>query len=105
MSKLLFIFIFPMLTFSSTAYAFTPQMRVLSSSKSFARTTLAAVTDIGSEAAFDKTIKNAGSSLVIVDYSTTWCGPCKGMLDLEEFKVGSCRIYLTLAFFLCYFVL
>lgn len=36
-----------------------------------------AVVDIDSEAAFDKTIKSAGSSLVVVDYSTTWCGPCK----------------------------
>ena len=33
--------------------------------------------DINSEAAFDKTIKEAGSKLVVVDYSTTWCGPCK----------------------------
>jgi thiol-disulfide isomerase/thioredoxin len=33
--------------------------------------------DIDSEASFDKTIKEAGSKLVVVDYSTTWCGPCK----------------------------
>ncbi len=33
-----------------------------------------AVVDIDGEAAFDKTIKNAGDSLVIVDYSTTWWG-------------------------------
>lgn len=31
-----------------------------------------AVVDIDGEAAFDKTIKNAGDSLVVVDYSTTW---------------------------------
>lgn len=36
-----------------------------------------AVVDIDSEAAFDKTIQSAGDSLVVVDYSTTWCGPCK----------------------------
>lgn len=36
-----------------------------------------AVVDIDGETAFDKTIKSAGSSLVVVDYSTTWCGPCK----------------------------
>jgi len=35
------------------------------------------VVDITSESAFDKTISSAGESLVIVDYSTTWCGPCK----------------------------
>lgn len=42
------------------------------------RSALSAVIEIGSEAAFDKKIKNSGSALVIVDYSTTWCGPCKG---------------------------
>lgn len=35
------------------------------------------VVDIDSEASFDNTIKSAGSALVVVDYSTTWCGPCK----------------------------
>lgn len=35
------------------------------------------VVDITSEDAFDKTVSSAGSSLVVVDYSTTWCGPCK----------------------------
>ena len=39
---------------------------------------LEAVVDVDSEAAFDQTIKSAGSSLVVIDYSTTWCGPCKG---------------------------
>lgn len=36
-----------------------------------------AVVDIDGEASFDKTISSAGGSLVVVDYSTTWCGPCK----------------------------
>lgn len=40
---------------------------------------LAAVADIGSEGEFDKAVKGAGDKLVIVDYSTTWCGPCKGV--------------------------
>jgi len=35
------------------------------------------VVDIDSESAFDKTVKSAGDALVVVDYSTTWCGPCK----------------------------
>ena len=35
------------------------------------------VIDIGSEAAFDMAVSSAGSALVVVDYSTTWCGPCK----------------------------
>ena len=33
--------------------------------------------DIKNEGEFDKTVKSAGASLVVVDYSTTWCGPCK----------------------------
>mmetsp|Transcript_27509 Transcript_27509/g.40646 ORF Transcript_27509/g.40646 Transcript_27509/m.40646 type:complete len:151 (-) Transcript_27509:1346-1798(-) len=35
------------------------------------------VVDIDSETAFDKTIESASGALVVVDYSTTWCGPCK----------------------------
>lgn len=35
------------------------------------------VVDIDSETAFDNTIQSAAGSLVVVDYSTTWCGPCK----------------------------
>mmetsp|Transcript_3308 Transcript_3308/g.4637 ORF Transcript_3308/g.4637 Transcript_3308/m.4637 type:complete len:156 (+) Transcript_3308:177-644(+) len=35
------------------------------------------VVDIDSEAAFDKTVSSSGDTLVVVDYSTTWCGPCK----------------------------
>lgn len=35
-------------------------------------TPLMAVVDINEEKSFDNTIKNAGESLVVVDYSTTW---------------------------------
>lgn len=78
MSKLFLFFILPIVSLTTLSYAFSPNL-VLNPSKTCMRTTaLGAVTDIGSEAAFDKTIKNAGGSLVIVDYSTTWCGPCKG---------------------------
>ena len=35
------------------------------------------VVEVNNEEAFDATLKQAGSSLVVVDYSTTWCGPCK----------------------------
>lgn len=38
---------------------------------------LMAVLDVDSEAEFDKKIAGAGDSLVVIDYSTTWCGPCK----------------------------
>lgn len=33
--------------------------------------------DVDSEAKFDDAISGAGDKLVVVDYSTTWCGPCK----------------------------
>jgi len=36
-----------------------------------------AVADITSESEFDAKISDSGDSLVVVDYSTTWCGPCK----------------------------
>jgi thioredoxin 1 len=34
-----------------------------------------AVINIDNEASFDKTVK--GNAVVVIDYSTTWCGPCK----------------------------
>jgi len=36
-----------------------------------------AVADVTSESEFDAKIEGAGDALVVVDYSTTWCGPCK----------------------------
>jgi len=58
---------------SSTRMTFHRRSNVHSSSRSLSMR----VISIDSEAAFDKTIASAGSSLVVVDYSTTWCGPCK----------------------------
>lgn len=37
----------------------------------------AAVADISSTAEFEAALKDAGDALVVVDYSTSWCGPCK----------------------------
>jgi len=70
-----------LLTLVTAATAFTsPAISTVSLQQRAARTSsLAAVIDIGSEDAFDKTIKKAGNGLVVVDYSTTWCGPCKGV--------------------------
>ena len=65
-----FILLAVVAVFSAEAFAPT-------TSHSRRMTSMMAVVDIDGEAAFDKTIKSAGSSLVIVDYSTTWCGPCK----------------------------
>eukprot|EP00608_Synchroma_pusillum_P009169 CAMPEP_0198427596 /NCGR_PEP_ID=MMETSP1452-20131203/6018_1 /TAXON_ID=1181717 /ORGANISM="Synchroma pusillum, Strain CCMP3072" /LENGTH=145 /DNA_ID=CAMNT_0044147973 /DNA_START=27 /DNA_END=464 /DNA_ORIENTATION=- len=36
-----------------------------------------AVLEVGSTTQFDEAIKASGDALVVVDYSTTWCGPCK----------------------------
>lgn len=41
---------------------------------------LKAVTEVGSAAALDAAVAAAGDALVVVDYSTTWCGPCKFVL-------------------------
>eukprot|EP01038_Epipyxis_sp_PR26KG_P009564 gene9564-12881_t len=47
------------------------------------------VNEIGSIGSLDEVVAAAkGNSLVVVDYSTTWCGPCKivlpKFLDLSE---------------------
>jgi thioredoxin 1 len=37
-----------------------------------------AVASVDNEKTFDETISRAGpDTLVVIDYSTTWCGPCK----------------------------
>jgi len=35
------------------------------------------VQELNSPEEFEKALKDAGDSLVIVDYATSWCGPCK----------------------------
>jgi thiol:disulfide interchange protein len=63
---------------SAFSTAFLGSSRVAHSRSAFSSGLTMRVVDIDSEAAFDKTISSAGASLVVVDYSTTWCGPCKG---------------------------
>ena len=54
---------------------FTP---TIPSSSLIPRTqTYMAAIDVASETEFDKKISDAGDKLVVIDYSTTWCGPCK----------------------------
>ena len=73
---------------SATAFstAFLGSSRVAHSRSAFSNGLTMRVVDIDSEDAFDKTISSAGSSLVVVDYSTTWCGPCKGKYNKHKYK-------------------
>ena len=59
----------------TAANAFVPTMP--SSVRIPSRPGLMAVLDIDNETDFDGKISGAGDSLVVIDYSTTWCGPCK----------------------------
>ena len=72
--------------FAASAQAFTTSKASLVS-RARPSSTLEAVKDITNEGDFDATVKGAGSSLVVVDYSTTWCGPCKVIAPkFEEFS-------------------
>ena len=62
---LAFVALFSVDAFTSTAHMSTRR-------GSCPMTPLMAVVDINEEETFDTTIKNAGESLVVVDYSTTW---------------------------------
>lgn len=38
---------------------------------------LLVVNEINSAAELEAAVANAGEKLLVIDYSTTWCGPCK----------------------------
>jgi thioredoxin 1 len=42
------------------------------------------VVEVSSTTEMDTVLRAAGDSLVVVDYSTTWCGPCKVIAPLYE---------------------
>jgi len=65
----------------SAAYspAVAPQLRSVRSARSVSRSPqpVAVVIDITSTEEFNAALAEAGDKLVVVDYSTSWCGPCK----------------------------
>mmetsp|Transcript_22501 Transcript_22501/g.31733 ORF Transcript_22501/g.31733 Transcript_22501/m.31733 type:complete len:106 (-) Transcript_22501:96-413(-) len=42
------------------------------------------VQSLDSKASFDKALKDAGSKLVCLDFTATWCGPCKKISPVFE---------------------
>lgn len=60
----------------TAANAFAPSTPIVSRT-AVTSTQRMAVLDVDSESAFDEKIAGAGDALVVIDYSTTWCGPCK----------------------------
>lgn len=61
----------------SSTSAFISSPSTISTVRSSSTRPLLAVLDVDNEAEFDKQVSGAGDSLVVIDYSTTWCGPCK----------------------------
>ena len=75
MSK--FAFSILLLSFAALSCAFSPNYPRINLKKS---RSVFAVTEVNSETEFDAAVKGSGSALVVIDYSTTWCGPCKVVL-------------------------
>jgi thioredoxin 1 len=71
------LFIIALLCVASLSNAFSIGSFGVRSMKSSLQMAVAEVTSI---AGLDQIVSTAGNKLVVVDYSTTWCGPCKLVL-------------------------
>lgn len=86
----------------TTGQAFAPVAPIGRTAPAPLCSPLNAVLDIDDEKKFDKTISQSGDKLVIIDYSTTWCGPCKVIAPkFDEFSetYGDC-VFVKVRFFL-----
>ena len=88
MTRSLLALIVASVAMTATTNAFSPSIPapVRTATNNAASRHLMAVLDVDSEAEFDKKISSAGDALVIIDYSTTWCGPCKVSVVLGDKK-------------------
>uniref|UniRef100_A0A7S3BN94 Thioredoxin domain-containing protein n=1 Tax=Haptolina ericina TaxID=156174 RepID=A0A7S3BN94_9EUKA len=74
------IFTLCLLVASAEAFSFASsplQSRTAVIQQTRHRSVAAVVVDITSTDEFNNALETAGDSLVVIDYSTSWCGPCK----------------------------
>ncbi|XP_011809988.1 PREDICTED: thioredoxin isoform X2 [Colobus angolensis palliatus] len=50
------------------------------------------VKQIESKAAFQEALSTAGDKLVVVDFSATWCGPCKMIKPFFHDVASECEV-------------
>ena len=77
MMNFLYMLAVSLLSFATYTRAFAPRASSPVSVANKRHTLRMAVTEVLSIAELDEAISAAGDKLVVVDYSTTWCGPCK----------------------------
>lgn len=74
-------------SFGTTAKATAPSLAIRSPIVARRAAVVAAVSELGSEKELNAALSDAGDKLVVVDYSTSWCGPCKVIAPkFEEFS-------------------